>query len=111
MAFLIIAFCGEDSHAIRARVRAEHIEYMLKHVQIVTIGGGITSDDQSIMTGMMIVLDVDSRQEAEAFLAAEPYNVAGMFHTVRIETFVQRLPETTPGFLLGELARERQRPI
>ena len=49
-----------------------------------TAGPFIKSDDGDTMIGTMLVLDVATRQEAQAFADNDPYNKAGLFEAVEI---------------------------
>lgn len=46
--------------------------------------GGPLLDDAGQMIGSMLVLGVETRAEAEAFAAADPYTLAGLFQSVEI---------------------------
>jgi len=59
------------------------------------------------MTGMMMILDLPTRDSAMEFLRHEPYCNAGAFPEITIDPWVQRIPEPAPGFLESELQRER----
>ena len=58
---------------------------------------------------MVIVVEVPSRQAAEAFLAGEPYNRSGAFSAVRVRPWTQVLPEPEPDALQRTLDEERAR--
>ena len=49
------------------------------------------------MTGNILILDVPDRVTAEAFHANDPYTLGGIFETVIIEPFLQRVPPLSGG--------------
>ena len=51
------------------------------------IGGPFTNDDQSVMNGSMLVIDVDNRAKAEALVENDPYNKAGLFQSTEIRAW------------------------
>jgi uncharacterized protein len=106
MHFILICHARRDVTSLRRRVRRAHLEYVIAHRQEMVYGGAIVSPGRGDMVGMLMVLDVPSRERAEAFLREEPYCSAGMFDEIRLEPFAQRLPEPTPDYLRLELEHE-----
>ena len=81
--YVIMAFDKPDSEALRLENRNEHVAYVLRQDGVKTAGPFI-SDDGDTMIGTLLVLDVATRQEAQAFADNDPYNKAGLFETVEI---------------------------
>jgi uncharacterized protein YciI len=81
--YVIIAFDKPDSEALRLENRADHVAYVLAQDGVKT-AGPFTSDDGETMTGTLLLLDVATRQEAQAFVDNDPYNKAGLFEAVEI---------------------------
>lgn len=106
MAFLIYCVDKPDSLGLRRRTRAAHLEYMIRHKALVRFGGPVVSDAGEAV-GSLIVLDLDERSQVDMFLAAEPYNAAGLFESVLVRSFRQMVPEAKPGLLDEELQREQ----
>jgi uncharacterized protein len=69
---------------IRKANRDNHLAY-LSASPIVLAGPFQDANDD--MSGSLIVLDVATRAEAEAWAANDPYAKAGLFTKVRIEKF------------------------
>jgi uncharacterized protein YciI len=95
-----------DGFSLRRRTRASHLEYMIRQKALVLFGGPIVSDANEPI-GSLMILDLDSRAEVDSFLAAEPYNISGLFESVFVRSFRQMVPENRPGLLDEELQRER----
>ena len=81
--YVIMAFDKPDSEALRLENRAEHVAYVLAQGGVKT-AGPFTSDDGETMIGTLLLLDVATRQEAQAFVDNDPYHKAGLFETVEI---------------------------
>jgi uncharacterized protein YciI len=81
--YLIMAFDKPDSAALRLETRPAHVEYVLGQGGML-LGGPFMSDDGETMTGSMLILDTQDRSVAEAFVAGDPYNKAGLFDKVEI---------------------------
>lgn len=93
----------------RAELLAAHAEYQKAFMPLITFGGGLVEDGTDIenfvygeegikrVTGNVLVLDVLDRAAAEAFHANDPYTRGGIFETVIIEPFLQRVPALKPG--------------
>lgn len=69
---------------IRKANREKHLAYL--EASPVILAGPFLGEN-SEMSGSLIVLDVATRAEAEAWAADDPYAKAGLFAKVRIENF------------------------
>ena len=92
----------------RLAIRDRHIKYILQHRPRIILAGAL-SDDDGRAIGMFVALATESRGEAEAFIAAEPYRQADLFSHVGIERLTQYIPHDNARFLEEELERERKR--
>lgn len=91
----------------RAELLAAHAAYQKDFMDRITFGGGLVEDGTDVdnfvygeegirsVTGNVLVLDVPDRATAEAFHANDPYTLGGVFETVIIEPFLQRVPPLT----------------
>lgn len=77
--------CLDKPNALQTRVenRAAHLE----HIQSsgVVEQGGPFIDAAGQMCGSLLILGVETRAEAEAWAAADPYAKAGLFQSVMIQ--------------------------
>ena len=80
MAWLVITDDSEDGPAIRAdaKAMAEIWDYELANRDKIVAAGSLREDDRMNKTGSLFVLDLETRDEAEAFLAADPATRAGL---------------------------------
>lgn len=82
MPYVMICKDAPGKLAVRLANRDAHLAYAAE-TGVVTLGGPLL-DDEGAMAGSMLVLDVATRAEAEAFAAADPYAKAGLFDSVEI---------------------------
>ena len=82
MPFVLI--CRDRPGALQTRLdnRAAHLAYV-DETGVVSIAGPLIRDGQ--MAGSLVILSVESRAEAEAWAAGDPYAKAGLFESVEIE--------------------------
>jgi uncharacterized protein len=77
--------CLDKPNALQTRVenRAAHLEHLQSTGVVEQAGPFIDAAGQ--MCGSLIVLNVASKAEAEAWAAADPYAKAGLFASVMIQ--------------------------
>ena len=89
MYFLITAHDGTDADALARRmsVRPQHFESIqrVKETGSVVCAGGITAEDGHLV-GSFLVLDFETRELLDAYLAQEPYVLANVWQDIRVET-------------------------
>lgn len=83
MRFALI--CLDRPNALQTRVdnRAAHLDHIRTTGVVEQAGPFIDAAGQ--MCGSLIVLDVPSKAEADAWAAADPYAKAGLFQSVMIQ--------------------------
>jgi uncharacterized protein YciI len=84
--FAIHAKDKADSLELRKATRAAHLEF-LADFQIPV--GGPLLDANGDMCGACLLLDGPDRAAAEAFIADDPYGVAGLFESVELHEFMK----------------------
>jgi uncharacterized protein len=107
---MLVFFCCLDRPGMVARrraTRAAHLEYMIQNNDKLVFGGPLDEPSDGHSVGSVYVLDLPDMAASWDFLAAEPYYRAGLFESVIVRPFRQMAPESEPGFLQAELARER----
>ena len=89
---LYICYCVDKPGALDVRLanRDEHLVYAAGFAETLKIAGPMLNDDGS-MAGSMLIFDVESKAEVEAFAADDPYGKAGLFERVDIRAFKQSL--------------------
>jgi uncharacterized protein YciI len=88
--FAIVGHDGPDGQEKRKLHRQAHIDRMtvLDKAGKVLLAGPFTDK-----TGSLIVIDMPSLDEAQAFLDADPYVTQGVFARYEIHPFMQVFPE------------------
>ena len=94
------------------RLRAEHYAFLLENRRDIVFGGPARGVEGTPET-MVIVVEATSLDEAQAFIAREPYNRSGGFAAVQVRPWSQVLPEVEPDGLRrtyeAELTARRNR--
>jgi uncharacterized protein YciI len=73
-----------NSQSIREKKLALHLEYLDANVQKLLAAGGLLDDAGSVAHGGFYIIDVEDREEAEAFVASDPFVTGGLFEIVQI---------------------------
>ncbi len=84
MLYIIYQTDKPDSADLRAQVRDEHFKYLDDHEDILVLGGAMLGDDGKTRTGSVLIVNVPSREAAEAFSENEPFRRNGLFSRVEI---------------------------
>ena len=87
MHFFIYCVDKPDHVHVRNETRQAHLDYLGQFKeQFVTLGPTMT-DDGETPTGSVLIMEFEDRDAAEAFVADEPYNKAGLFESVTVKRF------------------------
>lgn len=80
MAWLITSTDNEDGPRIRAdrAVMDAHWAYELANRDVILCAGSLRTDDGETKIGSVLLLELPTRAEAEAFFAADPATRAGL---------------------------------
>ena len=104
---MLFAIARQDKPGMadtRAELLAAHAEYQKGFMAQITFGGGLLVDgadpasfeytESGIrdVVGNVLIIDVPDRAAAEAFHNNDPYTRGGLFDTVIIAPFLQRVP-------------------
>lgn len=84
MPFLIETFDKPDHAHVRAQERAAHLAFLAQHAPQLLACGAKLNDDGSSAGGGVYIVDLETREEAERFIAADPFSLAGLFERVSI---------------------------
>jgi len=80
--FALICTDKDGHEPLRKDTRAAHLDYLAQTGCVVHAGPFLSG---SSMTGSLVVIDAADRAAAQAWAAADPYALAGLFDKVRIE--------------------------
>ena len=70
----------------RMAAREAHLAYVGEHIALVKVAGPLL-DEAGQMAGSMFVIEAPDKAAVEAFSAADPYRVAGVFERVEIHAW------------------------
>ena len=88
MHYIITAFDKPNSLDLRMSVRPDHLAYA-SGIGITVLGGPLlTEGDDPKPKGSMLIVEVDSREQAEEFAKNDPYNKAGLFDKVTVRRWM-----------------------
>ena len=82
---LFILTCTDKPGALDLRMatREAHLAYVREHLAMIKVAGPLL-DDAGGMAGSMFIIEADSAAAVEAFSAADPYRLAGLFDQVSL---------------------------
>ena len=84
MLWAISRVAGPNFAAMREKGLQPHLDFLHSQKGILVLSGATLTDDGKDITGSLLVINVNSRAEAKAFVDADPFQKAGMFTSVTI---------------------------
>jgi uncharacterized protein YciI len=81
-----------NSEALRMRTRQAHLDYAETLGATLVFAGPTLTDDGKSMIGSVWVLQVDTRDEAEAITRSDPYEKAGLFQSKIVQPLLKVVP-------------------
>jgi uncharacterized protein YciI len=93
MIYTLILLDKPGASELRQRVRPEHKAYLAAVADRIAFAGPFTSDDGQQMLGSLLAIDFDSREAAQAWLAAEPFTRAGLYGSISVHAFTNLWPQ------------------
>lgn len=79
--------------ALRAEVRPAHRAYLSELSERMAFAGPLTSEDGQTVVGSLLAIDFSSLVDAEAWIAAEPFTMAGVYEKPVIHAFTNLWPQ------------------
>lgn len=89
MAYLIETWDRPDAGTLRTDTRAEHLGYLEANAHLLLACGAKLDDAGEVASGGIYLLDLESRDEAEAFIAADPFSRVNLFERVVVTRWRQ----------------------
>lgn len=84
MAYIIETFDKPDQMALRVRVRPQHMAYLEANKEKLLACGAKLDDSGEQPNGGLYLVKVETRSEAEKFIADDPFSKAELFERVEI---------------------------
>ncbi|TDQ83981.1 hypothetical protein A8950_0527 [Dongia mobilis] len=79
-----------DHLEVRLANRPAHVEHLIAHESHLITGGPLLDGEK--MIGSLLVVDFATREEVDAFLAADPYAKADLFQSVTVRPYKNVFP-------------------
>lgn len=93
MIFVFTLLDRADAGDLRQRVRPAHKAYLAAVADRIAFAGPLLADDGSTMTGSLLAIDFASREAALAWLADEPFTLAGLYAQRDVKAFQNLWPQ------------------
>jgi uncharacterized protein len=84
MLWAISRLAAPNFAAMREKGLQAHLDYPPRRKKILVVSGATLTDDGNQVTGSLLIVNVNSRAEAKAFVDEDPFQKAGMFTSVTI---------------------------
>ena len=91
--YAIVCFDRPDSASLRDQHRSAHQDFLKTNSSKIVFGGPLKSSADGPSTGAIIVVNCASRQEADAFIGADPFFRNGVYESVAVRAFKQVFPQ------------------
>ncbi|MDR5654812.1 YciI family protein [Ruixingdingia sedimenti] len=88
MPYMIFTQDVEQGAEIRKQHLDAHLAYLEGRVEILIASGGLLNEEPRAI-GAVILINVDTREEAEDFVHNDPFYKAGLFKTLVIQRWRQ----------------------
>ena len=85
---LFVLVCNDKPNSLDLRMatREAHLAYARGFASQIKLGGPLLDADGG-MAGSLLILDVETLQDAQAFTDNDPYALAGLFASVQVTAF------------------------
>ena len=84
MQFIVKAYDGEGMLDKRMEVRPRHLEGIERIKEHVICAGGLL-DDEGKMMGSVLIMEYESREQLDEYLANEPYVQENVWQKIEVE--------------------------
>lgn len=84
MPFLIETYDAPERAHVRQDRYAEHLDFLEENAELLLACGAKLTDDGAHADGGIYLVDLDTREEAEAFIARDPFSTGGLFRQVEV---------------------------
>lgn len=78
---------AESGPAIRAENRPAHLEWAKALGEKLRVGGPLLSNDGAQMIGSLLIIEYESLEALELYLASDPYVIGGLFERVEVRPY------------------------
>ena len=90
--YAIICFDRPASADLRNANRESHMTHLEANIKKIVFAGPLKDEEGVASTGAIFILDVDNREDAEAFARGDAFNTGGVYESVVIRPFRKVFP-------------------
>ena len=94
--YLLECTIDADKLDVLRTLRAEHYAFLVDNRGSIVFGGPARGHEGGAPETMVIVIEAATLDDAQEFIAGEPYHRHGGFTTVRVRPWSQVIPESDP---------------
>lgn len=91
MYFIVHALDKPDALPRRLANYEAHKAHLATEAVKTVVSGPLVADDGETMIGSLFIFEAESREEVEAFNAADPFRAANVWESVSIHAFLKRV--------------------
>lgn len=84
MPYMIQTFDKLGTGELRQQLRPTHLDYLEQNKKLLLACGAKLEDDGVTGTGSLYIVDVETREEAQAFIDGDPFTSGGLFDRIEI---------------------------
>ena len=84
MPYIIETFDKPGHQHVRQQHRPAHLDFLTENSALLLACGAKLDDDGGDLGGGLYVVALDTREEAERFIASDPFAKAGLFERISI---------------------------
>ena len=84
MPYIIETFDKPGHQQVRQAHRAAHLEFLDQHKELLLACGAKLDDAGKDLGGGLYVVALDSREQAQRFIEADPFHAAGLFERLTL---------------------------
>lgn len=92
MLYALICIDKPESSDLRSQNRDQHLQYLEKFRDKITLAGPVLDADNATPRGSLIVLELDNADAVRDFVRDDPYGKAGLFASITAAPFKRVLP-------------------
>ncbi|WP_270255331.1 YciI family protein [Kocuria marina] len=82
MPYLIETYDAPERAHVRHERYQEHLDFLTEHKHLLLACGAKLSDDGQAADGGVYLVDLNTREEAEAFIASDPFTHGNLFREI-----------------------------
>ncbi len=87
----VIHGIDKPNSPLREKLIEAHRAYLAASPLKIVASGPLVDDQNKQMTGSVVIVECDSRDDVDELMTSEPFNVAGLYESLHINRWHQRV--------------------